>query len=194
MGLTLGTDKSNEQMAGEIAELAKTKDHRLAPYLVDGQHKVNPAQYAGIMAHLSRCPDIKTPEPQMARTAPVRTAQEQASAPRGVIADIVKGFYAVPSATGNNDFDYFKVTEGKVPGYRFVKRVLGGGTDHYPRLEPISKPQQMAALRAILDHGIEESGKLYAEKQVRCRDCGLQLTDEVSQAYGKGPVCREKNG
>lgn len=195
MGLTLGTGKSSEQMAGEIAHLAAGKKHCLAAYLVDGKHPVNPAQFEGIMRHLARCPDLPrqaTTEEDMARYAPVRTQEEARRRASAVIADIAAGFYATESRTGSNDLDFWKVTEGRNPGVRFVKRVIGGGDSKYPRLVEISQQEQRGALGAILRTGIDKARADYADNQQRCMRCGLHLTDEDSRAARMGPVCREK--
>jgi hypothetical protein len=140
------------------------------------------------MRNLERCPDL----PCQQTTEENVTSQPAEAAPRPVIADIPAGFFATPSRTGHNDFDFWKVTEGRKPGYRFVKRVIGGGDLKYPRLEPVSKTEQMAALGAILRTGIEKSREDYADNQRRCMRCGLHLTDEESRAARMGPVCREK--
>lgn len=193
MGLVLGADMSPEQMAEKIARVAARKQHHLAPYLVDGKHPVNPAQFAGIMRNLERCQERPTQEQEMARQFPVSSAgeaRERANLP--AIGDVIAGFYATPSRTGSNDYDFWKVTEGRKPGVRFVKRVIGGGDLKYPRLEPVSRQEQMAALGAILRTGIEKSREDYADNQQRCMRCGLHLTDQESRAARMGPVCREK--
>jgi hypothetical protein len=205
MGLILGTSKSSEEMAGEIARLAAGKQHRLAAYLVDGRHHVNPAQYDGILRHLSRCPDLEEASTPMAPP----TGAERYFAQRGeasseyreahaaalgrahaVISDIPQGFYATPCRTGNNDLDFWKVTEGRKPGVRFAKRVIGGGDTKYPRLVEISQQEQRAALGAILRTGIDKAGKDYADNQERCKKCGIHLTDDESRSARMGPVCR----
>jgi Family of unknown function (DUF6011) len=192
MGLVLGTDMSGQEMAEKIAATAAHKSHRLAAYQVDGRNPVNPAQFDGIMRYLSGCPDLpRTPtsEEEMARRSPVSTAQEARK--RANFQDIPEGFYATPSATGHNDYDFWKVAIGK-NDYRRAKRVIGGGSAQVPATVEIGKPQQIAALRAICLEGIEKSANLYADLESRCTDCGRQLTDEESRAARKGPVCRSK--
>lgn len=194
MGLVLGSDMTGEQMAERIAATAAHKNHKIARYLVDGQHPVNPAQYDGIMRHLSGCPDLprqRTAEENMAPSTAAQPAQE----PRAVIADILAGFYATPSRTGNNDFDFWKVTvvqDGPYKGYRKAKRVVGGGDARTPRLIEVSKPEQRAALSAILRTGITKAQEDYADKEARCMKCGRQLTDEDSRLRRMGDWCAGK--
>jgi Family of unknown function (DUF6011) len=104
--------------------------------------------------------------------------------------DVPQGYYATPSATGNNDLDFWFVKRpknGRWAGRTFVKRYLGGtGSIDTPR--SAARP----ALEAIVALGIEKSGILFADKLGRCMNCGLPLTDEESRAARMGPVCRSK--
>jgi hypothetical protein len=97
------------------------------------------------------------------------------------------GFYATVSRTGNNDYDFWKVTEGRKPGYRFVKRYIGG-----QGATRISTGESVAALKAILAEGVDVCGDRFADELGQCRDCGLPLTDEISRRERRGPVCRNK--
>jgi hypothetical protein len=190
-------------LAEEIAQAAAGRVHALAAYLVDGKHQIAAGQYQGIMAYLLRCPERGDAERTM--TGADRYFEGRATASseyrdalsgahvetqQAVIADIPGGFYATESATGNNDFDFWKVIEGKRDGYRFAKRVIGGGDQKYPKLVDISNQQQLAALRAILREGIEKAAEQYAVNQQRCMKCGIHLTDETSRAARMGPTCR----
>lgn len=180
------TDTAGLMMARKIAETAAGRTHRLGKWQVDGTRPVTPTQFDTTMAYLGRCPvrpGQVTTEVSMARPAP-------AEEPAAVIADIAGGFYATPSRTGSNDLDFWKVTEGKKPGIRFVKRVIGGGDTRYPRLVEISRAEGFTALNAILRAGIAESADAYADNQERCKKCGLHLTDDDSRAARMGPVCR----
>lgn len=192
----LGTDIPGHAMARKIAEVAAGKRHRLAPYQVDGQHPVSTMQFEGIMAYLARCPERPTQEQQMARYRPVTSpAEARVRANREMIGDIPAGFFATPSRTGNNDLDFWKVTvvqSGPYKGYRKVKRVVGGGDSLLPRLIDVSKPEQAAALGAILQAGITTAQEAYADKEERCMKCGRQLTDEDSRARRMGDTCAGK--
>lgn len=99
------------------------------------------------------------------------------------------GRYAVPSATGNNDLDFYDVDHGKAgskwEGYIFVGRIIGGhGTP-----QRITKREQNAALRAIVAAGVEHSLRLFGQTIGKCGHCGRPLTDADSRAKGIGPVC-----
>jgi len=175
----------------KVAALAATKYHKLPAWMVAEDYHLTDAQAEQITAYLGRCPDKPTPEENVARHEAHQAEQEtQRRAAGAVIADITAGFYATPSATGSNDYDFWKVTEGRRPGVRFVKRVVGGGDEKYPRLIEISNREQLAALRAILRAGIAEAADTYAVNQERCKKCGSHLTDEASRAARMGPVCR----
>lgn len=109
--------------------------------------------------------------------------------PQAESVSVPAGYYAVPSATGNNDLDFFCVqvpTEGKWKGYSFVKRVVGGR----PELS-IQGPQARIVKERIQDAGVEEAAALYGKEIGRCGRCNRTLTDETSRALGIGPVCRE---
>jgi hypothetical protein len=101
--------------------------------------------------------------------------------------DIPDGHYAIPSLTGNNDLDFFRVDrpeEGQWAGRIFLKRVIGGKPDQNVRGKTIR-----AALEAIADAGIEKSRELYGREIGRCWRCNRHLTDELSRQRGIGPDC-----
>jgi hypothetical protein len=188
------TNMVGAELTREVAKLAAGKKHSLAPYLVDGQHGLKAAQAGEIIAYLRRCPDLprrQTTEEPVVRQQPEQPEQTES---RPVIADINGGFYATPSRTGHNDLDFWKVTEGKKPGIRFVKRVIGGGTDRHPKLVEISRTEGFTALNAILRAGIEKAAEDYAINEKRCIKCGIQLTDDLSRERRMGPDCWGKHG
>jgi Family of unknown function (DUF6011) len=115
------------------------------------------------------------------------TSKPQAQPERVDFSAVAGGYYATICRTGNNDYDFWYVKEGRKPGYRFVKRVLGGQGPIR-----ISQPEAISALRAILAEGVDKCGDRFADEMQRCRDCGLPLTDEISRAERRGPVCRSK--
>jgi hypothetical protein len=93
------------------------------------------------------------------------------------------GYYALPSATGNNDLDFFRV---KRKGNRtFVDRVIGGHPDYGLR-----RKDGIAAADRIILFGWQASGELYAKEIGNCYVCNRHLTDELSRRLGIGPVCR----
>lgn len=104
--------------------------------------------------------------------------------------EVPAGHYAVKSATGNNDLDFYRIdrpTEGKWAGRTFVKRVIGGRPDVAVR----NAGERQQVLDRIFEAGVEESGKLYAKEIGRCRRCNRHLTDEDSRVgrNGYGATC-----
>jgi hypothetical protein len=106
-----------------------------------------------------------------------------------LLPDVPEGRYAIPSLTGNNDLDFFKVDrpdEGKWKGYIFVKRVIGG------RPADVSirnGGQRRLILDAIHGYGIDKARTLFGTELGQCWKCGRTLTDEASRAAGIGPDC-----
>lgn len=97
------------------------------------------------------------------------------------------GHYAVTSATGNNDLDFYRVDvpeDGKWAGCSFVKRIIGGHPD-----TPVRGAEAKAALQRILDEGVDAAGLRYGQEVGRCRKCNRHLTDDESRAAGIGPDC-----
>lgn len=119
--------------------------------------------------------DGECPAPQ--KTAPARKDYSA----------IAPGYYATNSATGNNDFDFWYIKAGRKPGFRFVKRVIGGQGPIQ-----IKASEALKALDAIIAEGVDKCGDRFADEMERCRDCGLPLTDETSRAARRGPICRNK--
>lgn len=102
--------------------------------------------------------------------------------------EIPAGYYAVKSATGNNDLDFYVIdapTEGKWAGYMFVKRVIGGRP-----VQRVRNPEATDVLARILAAGVEASAVLYGTEIGRCYVCNRTLTDELSRDLGIGPHCR----
>jgi Family of unknown function (DUF6011) len=120
-----------------------------------------------------------------------RPAQPKQDAPRTVapadFSAVHGGYYATVNTRGTNDFDFWYVKEGRKPGFRFVKRYIGGQGP-----QRISRTESLRALHAILAEGVDKCGDRFADEMQRCRDCGLPLTDEISRRERRGPVCRSK--
>lgn len=209
------TDQASELMA-QIARLAPTKRHRLAPWLVNGSRTLSVPQAQMVLANLSKCDDmpgvaaLRAPgvnatvvTRQYPQEFPQDDAQEQ-SRPRpqlpavAAFKDVPAGYYATISRTGTNDLDFWRVrkgTRGRWAGFSFAERVLGGGEGAgKPRTVELDNIHQRLALQAIAEAGVDEAKKAFADNMGHCSDCGLPLTDEVSRRFGKGPTCREKRG
>jgi hypothetical protein len=127
---------------------------------------------------------IKAALAQPKETKTSHAPSTQAPAPK-----VPQGYYAVDSATGNNDTDFYKVdtpTEGRWAGRTFVKRVIGGKGD-----TPVRGAEGLAALARIEAAGVKAAAERYGREIGRCGKCNRTLTDEESRAAGIGPVCRE---
>jgi hypothetical protein len=127
------------------------------------------------------CDTAVAANPPKARTAPVDRFPE-----------VVAGYYATPSATGNNDLDFWRVvrpTKGKWVGYVFANRIVGGQGPIRLR-----RQESEAAIERIAAEGVDKARVLYGQKLGQCGNCNKSLTDEVSRAYGIGPECRKKLG
>lgn len=102
---------------------------------------------------------------------------------------VPKGYYATPSATGNNDLDFWFVDvverEGQWKGFRSVSRVIGGRSN-----VRVKGTTRRDALVAIEKAGYEAAGMRFAQELGRCYRCGKHLTDDLSRQLGIGPVCR----
>lgn len=134
----------------------------------------------------------------------------------GAWAGVPDGRYAVHSATGTNDLDFYLVStsdeEGDWFGFRRVERVIGGnadaavkGTARRAALEAIEAATYEVEARTItLDDGStgviparsasgpEAAGLRYADEIGRCVRCNRHLTDLTSRINGIGPVCITK--
>jgi hypothetical protein len=136
---------------------------------------------------------IEPPAPPAPPTAPP-TPPERPEKPRYDPAgkSVPEGLYAVPSRTGANDLDFYKVDVGRGPrweGFRFVERIVGG-----TGAVRIGRTQAADALIRIQHYGIDESMARYGQEMGTCGKCGRSLTDAVSRAIGIGPICRQGMG
>lgn len=147
----------------------------------------NPEGYGDPLMRRSVAVSERTPGPSLrGRTDRVRPIASE----NDRIPDVPAGHYAVPSATGNNDLDFYRVdrpSEGRWHNYTFVKRVIGGHAD-----TPVRGSERRSALERILKAGPYAAAVLYGQKLGRCYRCNRHLTDELSRHLGIGPDCRSK--
>jgi hypothetical protein len=125
---------------------------------------------------------LALPKPQAAR---------RATAPRPTT-DIPAGRYAVPSRTGANDLDFWKIdrpTEGRWNGYTFVARILGG---HDPI--KVRGAEAAAAISAIESAGWQNAAQVYGQQIGSCGRCNRSLSDVTSRFTGFGSHCRSEIG
>lgn len=155
-----------------IEDLGRATDGR---ELLDGLVAARKAKTAG--------QPYKLPTNVSQSSAPASEATERRAVP-----DIPHGYYATPSATGNNDYDFWFVNvvtrEGKWNGFRSVSRVIGGRSP-----VRVKGSTRVAALKAIDAYGVDKAGNLFADELERCRKCGRHLTDELSRSRRMGPDC-----
>lgn len=127
--------------------------------------------------------------PKFGETDKIPVREPEAAKPQKMdFSDIPGGYYATVNTRGTNDYDFWYVKEGRRPGFRFVKRVIGG---QGPQM--ISRTESIRALYAIREEGAEKCGMRFADEMQRCWKCGLPLTDELSRQRRQGPVCWAKN-
>lgn len=99
-----------------------------------------------------------------------------------------KALVAIPSATGNNDLDFFKVQTAMQSRRPYVLRVIGGHDD-----QRLSADQAHAALvRLACVEDVQAAAETYGRELGFCGCCGRHLTDEVSRQRGIGPDCARK--
>lgn len=131
----------------------------------------------------------------------------------GAWTNVPDGRYAVESATGNNDLDFFLVTtddeEGDWFGFRRVERVIGGNPE-----APVKGQARRAALEAIVNSTYERplmtfkgetyggngtftgpagAAMRYSDEIGQCCRCNRSLTRIESRQAGIGPVCAKAN-
>lgn len=93
-----------------------------------------------------------------------------------------EGRYAVPTEPGaENKLAFYNVTERGV----FIQ--LGSALHAIPEAV-----EQAVIAKILLDPA--EAARTYGREIGRCGVCGLKLTNDVSRAYGIGPVCRKNTG
>jgi hypothetical protein len=126
--------------------------------------------------------------PRGVRTDPGKQSAGEDPEPKSTsIPDIPAGHYAVQSATGNNDLDFYRVDrpeEGRWAGRTFVKRVIGG----HPN-QKLWGAQAVQALKQIEKAGVEAARQKYGVEIGQCWRCNRHLTDELSRERGIGPDC-----
>lgn len=184
--------------AEQIRALARTRVHKLSPDMADGRsgrNDLSDEAATGILAYLTRCPEIKVPEATVTAKPAPRELPPGLGAFKGTIPD---GWYATPRE-GSETIDYWKIElhakKDKWEGLSFARRVLGGQSRDAQKLrtERIDTMQQRLAMQAITEYGLEESQQLFADTLERCIDCSTPLTDPISRAERRGPHCRAKH-
>lgn len=94
------------------------------------------------------------------------------------------GRYAVTLPV-NSRLRFFHVTRTKTGSLKIRERA--GDVLHEKRFTEYRK-----IIEAILDTGVESAGRRYGRELGHCWKCGLTLTNQISRAFGEGPVCRDR--
>jgi hypothetical protein len=124
---------------------------------------------------------------------PSRGKPRERSATMRALPDVPEGHYAIPSRTGNNDYEFFRVdrpTEGAWAGRTYVKTVIGG----HPEYNVRGLKNIRGVLEAIVDFGIDKAGLLYGQELQQCRHCNRELTKYASRILSAGRHCCDKRG
>lgn len=200
--------EASEDTMNEVRRLAAERDHRLAPRMT-GEITLTIPAAQNVIRHLTGRPFRPSAlqrgadprqvrhlgDPETGRTLcgheqarPMTNPHALPRPYRVLIEQVPDGRYAVPSRTGNNDYDFFIVhtkRQGARKGQRFIDRHKGG-IDSEVEISPM---QGRYALEAILAEGIEVARDRYATEAQECWKCGIPLTDELSRALRIGPDC-----
>jgi hypothetical protein len=107
--------------------------------------------------------------------------------------DVPAGYYAIPSRTGNNDYEFYRVdrpTTGEWAGRIYVKTVIGG----HPEYNVRGLKNIRGVLEAIVEFGIDKAGILYGQEIEKCRHCNKDLTKYASRILSAGRHCYDIHG
>lgn len=120
-----------------------------------------------------------------ARKVEVEVAPEPtpALAARLDFSAIPDGYYALRTDEG---VKFYRVSTSKRNSY---KNVQVQASDN---LHMLFGKAGIAVLHKLVEAGLVDSQKLYAQELGRCYVCGRTLTDEESRAAGIGPICAGK--
>lgn len=103
--------------------------------------------------------------------------------------DVPEGRYAIDIDDTVKFYRLDRPTTGRWAGFVFLK--VQASDDFHPIKNTETKKK---VLQAIMDAGPAEAARRYGIELGHCGVCGRTLTDEVSRAYGIGPICRERTG
>lgn len=98
--------------------------------------------------------------------------------------------FAIDSATGNNDLDFWMVSKwtGRNGQQMYgLRRWIGGQGPVIVRQSPEAMVKVAQAIHAA---GPEDALVRFGRELGVCGDCGRSLTDRVSRDAGRGPICR----
>lgn len=109
---------------------------------------------------------------------------------------IEPGYFAVRFAK-NGPLKFFRVRHGKEDsrwaGFLFIDAGRGGPHEGlaWTAVKDVDYKQQIAK---AINKNPQKAAQTYGQEIGRCGICGRTLTDEISRAFGIGPVCRAEKG
>jgi Family of unknown function (DUF6011) len=103
--------------------------------------------------------------------------------------DVPEGHYAIPSRTGNNDYEFYRVDKSK-SGRTYVKMIIGG----HPEYNVNGFSNVRTILETIVKFGIDKAGYLYGQELQQCRHCNRSLTKYASRTLSMGRNCAYGHG
>lgn len=123
-----------------------------------------------------------------APTEATRNADQDRKELADLLAKVPNGRYAVDI---DGKVHFYVVKDAKNLSGRKYRTVKEKASEQLYRMY---RPQQIAALRKIIEAGLEAAGLLYATTLSECRRCGRELTDTDNpyKVYGYGPDCGPK--
>ena len=114
--------------------------------------------------------------------------KEDCAPPSSALDAIECGYYALPSATGNNDLDFFTVHIRN--GSKELLRVIGGQANR--RVVSTEAKRVIEHLTSLSKEELYNCQALFGQELGKCGRCGRHLTDETSRAIGLGSDCASK--
>jgi len=114
------------------------------------------------------------------------------TSPQAAAWTMPEGYYAIPSLTGNNDLDFYRVDRpdtGRWAGYTFVKMVIGGKS-----AMSVRGRDRLFQILSAIEKDPAKAAWQYGQSIGNCDKCNTHLTDAASRSYSRGPNCRAKYG
>jgi hypothetical protein len=117
-------------------------------------------------------------------------AWRQLAAPLSELGNSTGARFAIPSATGNNDLDFWCIVrrEGDRGTRFYLNRVIGGRPDIHTRM----RAEDMVKVAQAIGVDPQAAMTRYGQELGHCGRCGRTLTDEESRGRGIGPDCWSK--
>jgi hypothetical protein len=163
---------------GAVVDLTSYAVNQIIKDRLAGHH-VSQDEASEAIDELKTCPYKEEPQEQ-----PRRASEATRTKLAALLEQVPNGGYAV-ELEGKTHFYVVKVVHRET-GRRGVRERASD------ELHKMYANQQVSALEAVLAQGLEESGRMYAERLDMCRNCHRTLTDDTGnpyRVYGYGPDC-----